>query len=513
MPAPFRKIFIANRGEIAIRVVRACRDMGITSVAAYSDADRDSLHVRLADEAYAIGPAPPGESYLNIERILEAARRAKAEAIHPGYGFLSENPRFAAACEEAGIVFIGPSPAAMEAMGNKIEARRLMSAAGVPVTPGSEGPVTTEADVARVADQVGYPILIKAAAGGGGRGMRVVRSRTEIGPALSGSMSEAAAAFGDPSVYVERYAERVRHIEVQVLADARGRTVHLGERECSVQRRHQKLIEESPSPLVDRETRERIGAAAVKACRAIGYRSAGTVEFLADEGGHFYFMEVNARLQVEHPVTEMVTGVDLVKEQIRIAAGDDLGIIQESVRLNGSAIECRVYAEDPDRGFLPSPGKIRRLRVPGGPGVRDDNGAYEGYAMPIHYDSLISKVIAWGADRREAIDRMRRALDEYLVEGIPTTIPFHRRVMADPDFVAGRLHTRFIEEMEGRPAAGRDAPDVEEDLACVAVALAAGAPAAGSGAGGGGSRPQRGGRSPGSAWKMAGRRRQLWGRP
>jgi acetyl-CoA carboxylase biotin carboxylase subunit len=506
MSAPFRKIMVANRGEIAVRVIRACREMGIGSVAVFSEADRDSLHVRLADEAYPIGPAPPTDSYLNIERILTAAKRSASEAIHPGYGFLSENARFARACEKAGVVFIGPPPSAMEAMGNKIRARSEMKAAGVPVIPGSDGGVTTEAEVKKVAGEVGYPILIKAASGGGGRGMRVVRSDGEIGPALAACRSEADLAFGDPNVYVEKFSERVRHIEVQILADGSGNTIHLGERECSIQRRHQKVIEESPSPLLDEPARRRIGKAAVKACRAIGYRSAGTVEFLADDEGNFYFMEVNARLQVEHPVTEAVTGLDLVKEQIRIAAGGHLRIHQGDVRLRGSAIECRIYAEDPEREFMPSPGKIERLRVPGGPGVREDTGIFEGYEMPIHYDSLISKLISWGESRDEAIDRMRRALDEYLVEGLPTTLSFLRRVIDHPEFLAGRLHTGFIESMNGGPPAGGEGPDTAEDLAAIAVALAATSPRAShaaKNAPGGIDRPGR------SAWKQAGRRRQI----
>jgi len=507
MGAPFRRVLIANRGEIAVRVARACREMGMVSIAVFSEADRDSLHVRYADEAYPIGPPAPAESYLNIERILEAARRSRAEAVHPGYGFLSENPRFAAACAGAGLVFIGPPPRAMEMMGNKIEARRIMKAAGVPITPGSESAVSGAADVARAARDVGYPVIIKAAAGGGGRGMRVVRKPDEIESCLAACRSEALTAFGDPSVYVEAFSDKVRHIEVQVLADERGHAIHLGERECSIQRRHQKLVEESPSPLVDAAARERIGAEAVKACRAIGYRSAGTVEFLADGRGNFFFMEVNARLQVEHPVTEAVTGVDLVRAQFRIAAGEDLGLAQDDVRISGAALECRIYAEDPDRGFLPSPGRIEMLRVPGGPGVRDDSGVYEGYVMPIHYDALIAKLITWAASRAEAIDRMRRALDEYVVEGIPTTLGFHRRVMDDPRFLAGDLDTRFIEGMNGRPGGAAGAPDYLEDMAAVAAALSAGAPARG----GEGERVESRGRSAsaGSAWVLAGRRRQM----
>jgi len=505
MSAPFRKILIANRGEIAVRVARACREMGIATVAVFSDADRDSLHVRYADEAYPIGPPAPAESYLRIDAILEVARRSGADAIHPGYGFLSENPRFAAACERAGAVFIGPPPRAMEMMGNKIEARRIMKAAAVPITPGSDGEVTTAAGVLAVAAELGWPILIKAAAGGGGRGMRVVRRAEDVASSLAACRSEAAAAFGDPSVYIERYAARVRHIEVQILADAKGNTLHLGERECSIQRRHQKLIEESPSPAIDEATRARLGEAAVRACRAIGYRSAGTVEFLGDGEGNFSFMEVNARLQVEHPVTEMVTGIDLVKAQIRIAAGEDLPLRQDEIRIRGAAIECRLCAEDPDNNFIPSPGRIERLRAPGGPGVRDDSGVYEGYVMPPHYDSLFAKLIVWGETREEAIERMRRALDEYVVEGIPTTLPFHRRVMGDARFIEGDLDTRFIEGLNGHsPEAGREATDRAVDLAAIAVALARD-----SGARRIAAETERQGRGVASGWRQAGRRRQL----
>jgi len=390
----------------------------------------------------------------------------------------------------------------MRAMGNKIEARKIMKAAGVPITPGSDGAVATPAEVEEVASRVGYPVLIKAAAGGGGRGMRVVREKSEIERALTACRSEAGSSFGDPSVYVERFSPRVRHIEVQVLADSQGHAVHLGERECSIQRRHQKLIEESPSPLLTDEQRKRIGAAAVKACKAIKYRSAGTVEFLADDEGSFYFMEVNARLQVEHPVTEAVTGIDLVKAQIRIAAGEPLGFAQKDVRLRGWAMECRICAEDPERNFMPAAGKISLLQAPGGPGVRDDSGVYEGYEMPIHYDSMISKLIAWGQTREEAVERMRRALDEYVVEGIPTTVPFHRKVMDDPEFLAGRLHTGFIEEMKTRGETGKVEDEEAADFASIAVALAASTPAGNGRAGA--PRP-----APASAWKIAGRRRQL----
>lgn len=508
MTAPFRKILIANRGEIAVRVIRACREMGVVSVAIFSEADRDALHVRLADEAYPIGPPAPSESYLSIKKVLEVASRSKAEAIHPGYGFLSENPHFASACDRAGVIFIGPPASAMEAMGNKIEARRVMKAAGVPVVPGSDGAVSNEEEILKVVAGVGYPILIKAASGGGGRGMRVVRAKQEIGPFLAACRSEAGASFGDDTVYVERYSDRVRHIEVQVLADGSGETIHLGERECSIQRRHQKLIEESPSPAVDAAVRTRLGEAAVKACKAIGYRSAGTVEFLADDDGHFHFMEVNARLQVEHPVTELVTGVDLVKEQLRIAAGGRLSLRQEDIRLSGAAIECRIIAEDPERGFLPSPGRIGRLRVPGGPGVRDDTGIYEGYTMPIHYDSLISKLIAWGGSRSEAIDRMKRALGEYLLEGVPTTIGFLQRVLEHPEFRAGRLHTRFIESMDGGSGESGDTEEGAADLAAIAAVLCS-TNHGGVGAGDGTAGRQRPETSPHSAWKLAGRRRQI----
>jgi acetyl-CoA carboxylase biotin carboxylase subunit len=512
MSAPFRRILIANRGEIAVRVIRACHEMDISAVAVFSDADRDALHVRMADEAYPIGPAAPGESYLRIDRILDVAARSAAEAVHPGYGFLSENPRFARACDEAGVVFIGPPAAAMEAMGNKIEARKAMRAAGVPVVPGSTGGVSSESEVRKVADSVGYPILIKAASGGGGRGMRIVRTKAEIGPALAACRSEAESAFGDGTVYVEKYSDRVRHIEVQILADSTGETIHLGERECSIQRRHQKLIEESPSPLIGPKERMRIGDAAVKACRAIGYRSAGTVEFLCDDEGNFHFMEVNARLQVEHPVTEFVTGLDLVKEQFRIAAGEAISIKQADVVLRGSSIECRILAEDPDQGFMPSPGRIDRLRAPGGPGVRDDTGIYEGYTMPIHYDSLISKLVVWGATRGEAIDRMRRALDEYLLEGVPTTISFLRRVMEDPRFRAGELHTRFIESMNGGPSENVEDATMASDIAAIAAVLASASPGLNGASGGSLGAGQAPVLRP-SAWKLAGRRRQIEDRP
>ena len=496
---PFDKILIANRGEIAVRIIRACRDMGIRPVAVFSQADRDALHVRAADEAYSIGPPEAAASYLSIDRIIEAARTSGARAIHPGYGFLSENARFAERCEAEGIVFIGPPAQAIAAMGDKVRARALMEKAGVPLVPGSKGPVKSAQDLRKQAQRIGYPVLLKASAGGGGRGMRVVRSDADAESAFAQATSEAGNAFGDPSVYMEKYVERGRHIEVQVLSDPHRPSVHLGERECSIQRRHQKLIEESPSPIVDAARRQALGETAVRAADAVGYRGAGTVEFLVDAKGSFYFMEMNTRLQVEHPVTEMVTGIDLVKAQILIAAGLDAGITQEAIRMEGSAIECRIYAEDPDRGFLPTPGRIERLRVPGGPGIRDDGGVYEGYRLPIHYDPLISKLIAWGKDRDEAIARMSRALDEYVVEGVPTTVSFHQRVMRDERFRRGDLHTGFIEEMDGHRPASAD-QTLLEDLALIAAALALG---------GARKPPVLGAGGTTSAWAVAGRRRQL----
>jgi len=442
----FTRILVANRGEIAVRVMRACDEMGIWTIAVYSDADREALHVLYAREAYRIGPPPPAESYLHIGRILEAARGSGAQAIHPGYGFLAENPEFARACRAAGFVFIGPSPEAMEAMGDKVKAREIMSRAGVPVVPGTPALAGDAAEVARHAGEIGYPVLLKAAAGGGGKGMRLVRAAAELPSLLAQARGEARSSFGDDRVFVEKFVERPRHIEVQILADSHGHCIHLGERECSIQRRHQKLIEECPSAIVDEATRSRIGELAVRAARAAGYTSAGTVEFLRGQDGSFYFMEVNARLQVEHPVTEMVTGVDLVKEQIRIAAGGALSVAQDDIVLRGHAVECRIIAEDPARNFMPAPGKIRSLEVPSGPGIRYDGGTYSGYQVPVHYDPLLSKLVAWGGDRREAIARMARALHEYRIEGLDTSITFHRKVMKHPAFLEGDLSTAFLEE-------------------------------------------------------------------
>ncbi len=471
MKTPFRKILIANRGEIAVRVIRACRELGITSVAVFSEADREALHVLMADEAYLLGPPRAAESYLAIEKIIRTAKASGAEAVHPGYGFLAENAAFAEACIQAGLVFIGPPPAAIRTMGDKTAARRAALAMKVPTVPGMAEPVASDAEAARVAREIGYPVMLKAAMGGGGKGMRLVRSETELTGALRLARSEAGSAFGDSAVYLEKYLEEPRHIEIQVLADSHGATVHLGERECSIQRRHQKLIEECPSLLVDGAMRERMGEAACRLVASVGYVNAGTVEFLVDTQRNFYFLEMNTRLQVEHPVTELVTGRDLVKEQIRIAAGESLGYGQAAVTWTGWAIECRIYAEDPYRNFMPSPGTITGLRTPGGPWVRDDSGVYEGMVVPIFYDALISKLIVWGPDRTEAIARMARALAEYKVVGVRTTIPILQHLMAHPDFVAGRFSTQFLERVmtaERPEAEGR-----HRTVALIAATLAA----------------------------------------
>ena len=471
MSAPFGKVLIANRGEIAVRVIRACRELGIATVAVFSEVDRESLHVLLADEAVPIGPAPAVESYLVVDKLIAAARRTGAEAVHPGYGFLAENAGFAEACAAAGLTFIGPPPAAIRAMGDKMAARRVAIKMGVPVVPGTEQPVADDAEAARVAAQVGYPVMLKAALGGGGKGMRLVRAPGELPSALRTARAEAGAAFGDAAVYIERYVEEPRHIEIQVLADAHGGLVHLGERECSIQRRHQKLVEESPSPFVTPELRRWMGEAACRVAGAVGYVSTGTVEFLVDRTGNFYFLEMNTRLQVEHPVTELVTGRDLVRDQLRIAAGEKLGFTQDDVRLDGWAIECRINAEDPFDSFIPSPGRISALRAPGGPWVRDDTGVYAGYTIPRFYDTLMAKLIVWGSDRAVAIARTARALGEYKVAGVQTTIPILQRIIAHPDFVAGRLSTGFMERLlqTDRPeASGR-----RRKVALIAAALTA----------------------------------------
>jgi acetyl-CoA carboxylase biotin carboxylase subunit len=441
----FKKILIANRGEIAVRIARACREMDIASAAVYSDADRAALHVRLADEAYPIGPAPSRESYLRIDKLMDVARRAGCDALHPGYGFLAENPGLARTCAENDITFIGPSPEAMERLGSKTAARQLAARAGVPIVPGVEDPIEQLQDAEGLAREIGYPVLLKAVSGGGGKGMRLVAAEAEMPAAWRDASSEALNAFGDARVYLERYLERPRHIEIQIFGDTHGHIVHFGERECSVQRRHQKVIEESPSPVATPELRRAMGEAAVKLAREASYTNAGTVEFLVDAAGNFYFLEVNARLQVEHPVTEMVTGFDLVKLQIRVAAGEALPFTQSDIALSGHAIECRLYAEDPDNNFFPSPGTIRSQRIPSGPGIRLDDGVYEGFTVPTEYDPLLGKLIAWGRDRAEAIARLQRALEEYAVTGIKTNAALFRGILRDPEFVRGEIFTRWLD--------------------------------------------------------------------
>jgi len=495
----FQKILIANRGEIAIRIIRACREMGIGTVAVFSEADRASLHVRYADEAHCIGPAPAAGSYLNMGAILAAAARSGARAIHPGYGFLAENPAFAALCADERVTFIGPPARAIERLGSKTSARQLAVQAGVPVVPGTTQNLTDD-EARQAALRIGLPVVIKAAAGGGGKGMRVVADPAELASAVRAARSEAQSSFGDPAIYVEKYLTAPRHVEMQILADAHGTVVYLGERECSVQRRHQKVIEEAPSPGVTPALRRRIGEAAVTLARTGGYVNAGTMEFLLDREGNVYFLEMNSRLQVEHPVTEMVTGIDLVKEQIRIAAGEPLRFRQEDLRILGHAIECRIYAEDPFQNFVPSPGVIRGLREPGGPGVRVESGVYEGYEVPVFYDPLISKIIAWGADRAEAVERMRRALAETSVKGIKTTVPFHRWVMADPAFVRGEVDTAYIDTHFARRAEEEGTRDRDVALIAAALHLYLGEEAAG-GAARAEALPLRE-----SAWRIAARR-------
>ncbi len=438
------KILVANRGEIAIRVMRACREMGIPSVAIYSEADKVALFAKYADEAYCIGPPPATASYLNIPKVIEVTKQSGADAIHPGYGFLAENPKFARACEEEGIKFIGPSSRVLELMGDKVTARREMVKAGVPVVPGTDACVVAFDQARDIAHEIGYPVIIKPSGGGGGIGMTIVASEGELAKALDSTQAIATTTFGLRDVYIEKYLSNPRHIEFQILGDSEGQTIHLGERECSIQRRHQKLIEESPSAAVTRAMRTKMGKLAAKAARFVGYEGAGTMEFLFSDG-KFYFLEVNARVQVEHPVTEMVTGVDIVKEQIRIASGLPLSIKQEEVRMNGSAIECRINAEDPFNDFVPTPGTIKSYHSPGGAGIRVDSGVYPSYTIPPFYDPMISKLIVWGRDRNEAIARMRRALFEYILVGIRSNIPFHKAVMANPRFIKGELGTHFID--------------------------------------------------------------------
>jgi acetyl-CoA carboxylase biotin carboxylase subunit len=441
----FEKVLIANRGEIALRVIRACRELGIRTVAVYSQADADSLHVKLADESFCIGPPPAQRSYLHIPALISTAVVTGADAIHPGFGFLSENANFAEICADHRIKFIGPSPKAISAMGDKSAAREAMRKAGVPIVPGSNGLIDNEAEAFQLANEIGFPIMIKATAGGGGRGMRVAPDKGQLATAIAQARSEASAAFGDSGIYLEKYLKPIRHVEIQIMADSKGNCIHLGERDCSIQRRHQKLIEESPSPAIDPELRAKMGEAAVRAAKKIDYEGAGTVEFILS-GRQFYFMEMNTRIQVEHPVTEWITGIDLVKEQILVASGRPLSVKQGEVTYKGHAIECRINAEDPDRNFLPSAGRIDAYIAPGGPGVRVDSHAYPGYVIPPYYDSLISKLIVWGRDRSEAIQRMQRALDEYAITGIKTTIPFHQKVLAHPNFQSGDVSTDFIEK-------------------------------------------------------------------
>ncbi|HTQ62819.1 MAG TPA: acetyl-CoA carboxylase biotin carboxylase subunit [Candidatus Solibacter sp.] len=506
----FRKILIANRGEIAVRILRACRELGIRSAAVFSEVDRKSLHVRLADEAYPIGPTASRESYLRIDKIMDVARRSGCDALHPGYGFLAENPALARACADIGLTFIGPSAEAMEALGSKTAGRQLARRSEVPTVPGANDPIENPDDAQALAQNMGYPILLKAVAGGGGKGMRVVARDAEFSSAWRDASSEALNAFGDARLYLEKYLEKPRHIEIQVLADTHGRVVSLGERECSVQRRHQKVIEEAPSAFITPEVRKKMGDAAVRLARAGGYVNAGTVEFLVDANLNFYFLEVNTRLQVEHPVTEQVTGLDLVKLQIAIAAGHRLPFAWETITPRGHATEVRLYAEDPDNNFFPSPGKILSRHAPSGPGIRLDEGVYEGWTVPTDYDPLLSKLIAWGNSREETIARLRRALDEYFVTGIKTNAALFRRILAEPDFLRGEIHTKWLDELLQRPSSA--APDLHmpghsdrfADAAAIAAALwqanqsnkNAGAPSVQDS-----SQPSR--------WKQEGRRQQL----
>lgn len=471
----FKKILIANRGEIAVRIIRACRELGIQSAAVFSDVDRTSLHVRLADEAYPIGPAPSRESYLRIDKLMDVARRAGCDALHPGYGFLAENAALPRACSDAGLTFIGPPADAMEALGSKTAGRQLACRAGVPTVPGTNDPIERISEAQALAQNMGYPVLLKAVAGGGGKGMRLVYSGAEFESAFRDASSEAMNSFADDRLYLEKYLERPHHIEIQIFADAHGRVVSLGERECSIQRRHQKVVEEAPSPVVTPDLRKKMGDAAVRLARAGGYVNAGTVEFLVDQNLNFYFLEVNARLQVEHPVTEQVTGLDLVKLQIAIAAGHRLPFAWETLTPRGHAMEVRLYAEDPDNNFFPSPGKILSRHAPSGPGIRLDEGVYEGWTVPNDYDPLLSKLIAWGNSREETIARLRRALDEYIITGIKTNAGLFRRILSEPDFLRGEIHTKWLDELLCRPRPnGSSANDeAHANSACDAAAIAA----------------------------------------
>ncbi len=501
----FKRVLIANRGEIAVRIIRACREMGIESVAVFSDVDRKSLHVRKADYAHHIGPATASESYLNVEKILDVAHRSGAEAIHPGYGFLSENANFARACREAGVKFIGPSPESMEMMGSKTRARQHMKRAGVPFVPGSERGLDFDA-MQRMAEQIGYPIMLKAAAGGGGKGMRMVASPGELHSAYENARSEAQRSFGDNEVYIEKLIINPRHVEMQIFGDDHGNVVYLGERECSVQRRHQKVLEESPSPIVDADMRHRMGEIAVRVGKAANYQNAGTVEFLVDQDRSFYFLEMNTRLQVEHPITEFVTGMDLVHLQMHVAAGEPLPIKQEDIRLRGHAIECRIYAEDPDNNYFPSPGQITRLISPSGPGIRRDSGMYEGWTVPIEYDPLLAKLVGYGENREQAIHRLLRALYEYFVGGIKTNISLFRRILKDPDFQAGNIDTGFLDRLLTKPS---NETDVRRPLiAAVGAAIFASSDPQSTVSAAAGAATMNGKTSaspPVSGWKRAGR--------
>src|SRR5579859_5711125 len=497
----FKKILIANRGEIAVRILRACRELGIQSVAVFSEVDRKSLHVRLADEAYAIGPAPSRESYLRIDKLMDVARRAGCDAAHPGYGFLAENPALPRACTEAGITFIGPPAEAMESLGSKTAGRQLARRVEVPTVPGTSDP-TDKSEAQALFRSIGYPVLLKAVAGGGGKGMRVVTRDAEFAPAWRDASSEALNAFGDARLYLEKYLDRPRHIEIQILADAHGRVVSLGERECSVQRRHQKVIEEAPSPIVTPELRRRMSEAAVRLARAGGYVNAGTMEFLVDQNLNFYFLEVNARLQVEHPVTEQVTGLDLVKLQIAIAAGHRLPFAWETITPRGHAMEVRLYAEDPDNNFFPSPGKILSRHAPSGPGIRLDEGVYEGWTVPLDYDPLLSKLIAWGNSREETIARLRRALDEYAITGIRTNAGLFRRILTEPDFLRGEIHTTWLDLLLTRAKPASESGRNVADAVAIAAALWQVSQSRET------SSPPRAAASP-SRWKQEARREQL----
>ncbi len=443
---PFHKVLVANRGEIAVRIIRACKEMGIFTVAVFSEADRDALHVRMADEAYCIGPTQSKDSYLNYTNIMSVATLTEADAIHPGYGFLAENADFAEICESCNITFIGPSPSAISKMGDKSVAKQTMKNAGVPVIPGSDGLVEDLDEAIRIAREIGYPVLIKATAGGGGKGIRIAEDEEALVRQIVSAQQEAQKAFGNAGVYLEKYLTGMKHVEVQILADKHGNVVHLGERDCSIQRRRQKLIEEAPCPVLTPEIRRRMGEAAVRAARAVEYSGAGTLEFLLGPDGNFYFMEMNTRIQVEHPVTEMITNIDIIKEMIRVAAGEPLSFTQEDVTFNGWSIECRINAENPDKGFLPSPGLVEYYLPPGGTGVRVDSAVYPGYTIPPHYDSMVAKLIVWGRDRQEAIDRMKRALGEFEIEGVHTTIPFHLKVLNHPKFIRGDFDIKFLDE-------------------------------------------------------------------